>query len=119
MKIILPFPPRELNPNTIKHWRKKAEFKKNYFKEGFFAAEQMMTKNPEMKFDLNRTYSITLNFYPPRATGDLDNMLAAMKSGLDGIAKALRIDDRQFRPITIDIPAKSQTNPRVEIRISQ
>jgi hypothetical protein len=34
---------------------------------------------------------------------DLDNMLASIKSGLDGMCCALEIDDRCFKKITIEI----------------
>ena len=43
-------------------------------------------------------------FYKPnRRHMDLDNMLASMKSGLDGMCEALEIDDRCFKKITIEI----------------
>ena len=43
-------------------------------------------------------------FYKPnRRYMDLDNMLASMKSGLDGMCQALEIDDRCFKKITIEI----------------
>lgn len=41
-------------------------------------------------------------FYPPHSGYDLDNCLAALKSGLDGMADGLKVNDRMFRPITID-----------------
>jgi len=34
---------------------------------------------------------------------DLDNMLASIKSGLDGMCQALEIDDRCFKKITVEI----------------
>jgi hypothetical protein len=34
---------------------------------------------------------------------DLDNMLASLKVGLDGMCAALEIDDRCFKKITIEI----------------
>jgi hypothetical protein len=34
---------------------------------------------------------------------DLDNMLASMKSGLDGMCEALEMDDRCFKKITIEV----------------
>jgi crossover junction endodeoxyribonuclease RusA len=32
---------------------------------------------------------------------DADNLLAASKAGIDGMAQALGVDDRHFQPITI------------------
>lgn len=46
-------------------------------------------------------------FYPPTSRGyDLDNLHARMKSGLDGLCDVLRINDRQFRPVTVDMGKK-------------
>ncbi|SOE49110.1 hypothetical protein ODI_R1848 [Orrella dioscoreae] len=46
---------------------------------------------------------VTLTFVAPdRRRRDIDNLLACMKSQMDGIAIALGVDDSQFRPITLD-----------------
>ena len=40
---------------------------------------------------------VSLVFYPPsRRAFDLDNMLARMKSGLDGLADVLGVDDKHW-----------------------
>lgn len=39
---------------------------------------------------------------PDKRHRDLDNCHAALKSALDGMADALGVNDRQFRPILID-----------------
>lgn len=50
---------------------------------------------------------LTIIFYPPdNRRRDLDNCHAAIKSGLDGMASALGVDDRVFRPITLDFGEK-------------
>ena len=38
---------------------------------------------------------------PDKRRRDRDNLLAAMKSGLDGLAQALGVDDSEFEPVTI------------------
>jgi crossover junction endodeoxyribonuclease RusA len=40
---------------------------------------------------------------PDRRARDLDNMLASIKSGLDGLADALEANDRRFRYGLIDV----------------
>ena len=41
---------------------------------------------------------VAITFRPPdRRARDLDNCLAAFKSGLDGIADALGVNDNQFK----------------------
>lgn len=39
---------------------------------------------------------------PDGRARDLDNLLAAMKPAIDGVASALGVDDSRFRPILID-----------------
>lgn len=42
-------------------------------------------------------------FSPPSRRGfDLDNALASIKAGIDGISEAWGINDKFFRPISID-----------------
>lgn len=56
-------------------------------------------------------------FHPPSARGfDLDNALASIKSGLDGIAESWGVNDKMFRPITIDFGDKVD-NGHVSISI--
>ncbi len=54
-------------------------------------------------FVIDPPVSLEITFHPPdERRRDLDNCLASIKLGLDGIAEALGIDDRHFHPITID-----------------
>ncbi len=47
---------------------------------------------------------LSIVFVPPTChRRDLDNMLAACKPALDGMAMALGVDDSRFRPILIDV----------------
>lgn len=47
---------------------------------------------------------LTIIFNPPtNQRFDLDNALASLKGDLDGIAARLKIDDRMFRPIVLDV----------------
>lgn len=45
---------------------------------------------------------ISIIFHPPHSNYDLDNCLAALKAALDGVAMALKMNDKMFRPISID-----------------
>jgi hypothetical protein len=47
---------------------------------------------------------------------DLDNMLASIKSGLDGMCLALEIDDRCFTKITIEIHKDIAGMIKIEIK---
>jgi crossover junction endodeoxyribonuclease RusA len=91
--IILPWPPRELSPNARAHWRKKAPIAKAY-KHACWA----LTKESGLVVPDALKLSLWLDFYPPdNRHRDDDNIIAAFKSGRDGLALALGIDDKRFR----------------------
>ena len=98
MKIInLPWPPKELNPNSTLHWAKKAKYKKMYREMCW-----VLTLESKIKVDTLGKIPITITFYPPdKRHRDADNMVASIKAGLDGVADALKINDRQFLPTFI------------------
>ncbi|MEN6547925.1 MAG: endodeoxyribonuclease RusA [Armatimonadia bacterium] len=91
MKIILPWPPKELSPNARSHWSKKAKAAKSYRH-----ACRIITFASGIKAPDGRVL-LVLEFVPPnRQRRDDDNLVAAFKAGRDGIADALGIDDSRF-----------------------
>lgn len=89
--LTLPWPPKDLSPNARAHWRKKAKAAKSYRTTCRIMTKQARIVAPEGKVHL------VLTFCPPdRRRRDDDNCLASMKSGRDGIADALGIDDSRF-----------------------
>jgi crossover junction endodeoxyribonuclease RusA len=91
--LTLPWYPKELAPNARVHRMVKAKAAKQYR----LACYAIAKNHPAMQGHL------MILFYPPnRQARDLDNCLAAIKSGLDGVADAWMVNDRLFRPLTID-----------------
>lgn len=91
--MMLPWPPRALSPNARTHWRKKAPIAKAYK-----AACWALAKEAGMVVPGVEKIALWLDFYPPdRRARDDDNLIAAFKSGRDGLALALGIDDKRFR----------------------
>lgn len=89
MKITLPWPPAGLSPNARLHWAKLAKLKKVYRTACAYQAMAQGVRQIKAK-----KLHINLIFIPPtRRAYDLDNALARMKSGLDGLADALGVDD--------------------------
>lgn len=91
--VILPWPPRALSPNARTHWRAKAPIAKAY-KQACWAltleAGVVVPDSPKL--------ALWLDFVPPdKRHRDDDNIIAAFKSGRDGVALALGIDDKRFR----------------------
>jgi len=89
--IDLPWPPKELNPNARTHWAKKNQIAQRYKAECRLLTIHARMQVPEGSLVLD------IEFVPPnRQRRDDDNCLAAFKSGRDGIASALGIDDSRF-----------------------
>ena len=103
MQITLQWPPRELSPNTAVrlHWAKKMKAKQTYRDYCFFD-----TKAQAVGGFKEGRIPVSIMFHPPRNTGDIDNMLAAAKSGIDGMCGALGINDKRLRPMTLDVGEK-------------
>jgi len=92
MIIKLPWPPTGLSPNARNHWAKTAKLKKQYREACFWQAMEQGAR-PIQSASLH----LTLTFYPPtRRQYDLDNALARMKAGLDGLADVLKVDDKHW-----------------------
>jgi len=92
MQVILPWPPKELSPNARLHWSKVAKAKKSYRQISWTLALEA-----KIKAMGEEAIHLGVTFYPPDRRGrDTDNMLASMKSGLDGIADALGVNDKRF-----------------------
>ena len=89
--VILPWPPAALSPNARVHWATKSRAAKSYRLRCHVYASNAKLVAPEGRILLE------LEFCPPsNRRRDDDNLLAAFKSGRDGLADALRIDDSRF-----------------------
>jgi crossover junction endodeoxyribonuclease RusA len=97
----LPWPDGALSPNSRKHWRVTAPIKAAAHKAGWAVTRKWLESNRPVFSD---TFPVTLIFCPPdHRARDLDNLGASMKWTLDGIADALDVNDKRFRPVTADI----------------
>ena len=88
MKVFLDWPYGSLWPNNRPHWASKAKATQAYR----FAAKVQL-RNAALG-------PIRITFCP-KSRGpmpDMDNCIASFKAGQDGIADALGVNDRRFRP---------------------
>ena len=91
-EIILPWPSTALSPNARTHWAKLAKTKRMYREACACSAKEQGLDR--MNAD---ALHLTLTFYAPtRRAFDLDNALARIKSGLDGLADVLGVDDSRW-----------------------
>lgn len=102
MRIVLPFPDARLNPNARIHWRPKSQAVKQARWDASYSVLQAAGGSlAAIRSELADRKDIPLRvvFYPPdRHHRDDDNMVGAFKSYRDGIADALGVNDRRFRP---------------------
>lgn len=98
LKIVLPWPVKELHPNSRAHWGQVSRAKKSYREACMVMASQAGA--PSWAADLTKfdKLGVHMDFYPPnKHARDEDGCIASMKAGLDGLSDALGIDDKHFR----------------------
>lgn len=104
MIISLPFPASELMPNRKNgrshHVTNAAKIKAR--EDGYWLTKADPAHLLFAKTDGPIPISIVY-CQPDKRRRDLDNLLAASKASLDGMANAMGIDDTRFRPILIDV----------------
>jgi crossover junction endodeoxyribonuclease RusA len=110
--VILPWPPKELNPNSRNHWAKTAKFKKSYRQICWALALEAKIRVSTTGED---PILLGITFFPPDRRGrDTDNMFAAMKAGLDGIADALQVNDKRF---VFNLAVSKETLGQVKVEL--
>lgn len=102
MIVKLPWPSPALAPNRSngKHWGTVAALKAKSKADAYALAKNALNGR---KFDPDADFPVSIVFLTPdRRRRDVDGMLSSLKSSLDGIAQAIGVDDRHFRPILVD-----------------
>jgi len=103
MIIRLPFPAPKLFPNRKNgnHWTTTSAVKDAQKNAAYMLTKEALQTTkaewPEGNIPLSLVY-----LTPDKRKRDLDNMLAASKALIDGMAKALEVDDSRFKPILVD-----------------
>lgn len=107
----LPWPGTALSPNSRVHWAKLAKAKKLY-RHMCWA----LTLDQEARVTSDGPLRLELTFYrPTRRSMDRDNLLARMKSGLDGVCDALKIDDKRFATVVVRVADETGGFVRIHI----
>ena len=93
IELTLPWPLKALSPNARVHWAVRSKAAKQYRAACYMLTKQAGWTKPESEGRLH----LWIDFYPPdKRHRDDDNLTASFKSGRDGIAEALGIDDKRF-----------------------
>lgn len=104
LTVELPFPAPELFPNRKngKHWSAASASKSKAWSDAYTLTHQAVNKHAGAWYPLTGDVPLTLTFcQPDKRHRDADNMLAAMKPQIDGMATALTVNDKVFWPITL------------------
>ena len=111
MNFVLPWPPTKLSPNARLHHMAHFRLRKAYRRACWATALQQGAK----PIDADRI-AVHLTFIPPdRRHRDWDNLVASMKSGLDGLADAIGVDDSRWR-LSFEV-ARGQIGGMVRVRV--
>lgn len=107
--ITLPWPPKALSPNARVHWSVLAKTKKQYRADCFMQARIQGAKA------MQGPLKVEITFVPPDRRGrDMDNMLASCKAGLDGLADAIKVDDRHWK---LSLETAPEVGGMVKLRV--
>ena len=101
--IRLPFPARELFPNKTKgrQWGATSKIRAEQRTAGKLCAQAALQTTGPQEWTDSIPVSL-LYVMPDKRHRDLDNCLAASKAILDGVAEAMGVDDKRFKPILVD-----------------
>jgi len=111
-ELTLPWPPKQLSPNARLHWSVVAKVKKAYRMACFTQAINAGMRSIPWDGDVH----LWIDIYPPdRRARDDDNVVASFKSGRDGLADALGVNDKRFR---IHPYMKSEIGGYIKVRFT-
>ena len=119
IEVVLGWPPTDLSPNARKHWAVVAKAKKQYRKDCYSVSKEQLKKYKKETENIPERLVLEMTFIPPdRRSYDRDNLVARMKSGIDGLADALKINDKRFNTV-ISTMDQDYLGGFVRIRILQ
>lgn len=101
MKVVLPWPDPRLFPNykRANHWRKFRSQERDARALGWGLAMEALSASERKALAEASYLNMEVAFFPPdHRKRDDDGMIGAIKNARDGIADALGVDDRRFRP---------------------
>ncbi len=95
--IELPFPPSSLSGHNKGHWRAKSGIVAKHREWARLAMLEVLPAcfRPLEVGDIR----LIVTFYPPDRRGDRVNFANRMKPYFDGIADAMKVNDKRFLPV--------------------
>lgn len=94
IRLVIPFPPRTLHPNSRPHWTARYKASTKYKNDCFYLALTARYHDADPAAPI----PIKITWHPKsKIPGDYDGCIANLKAGLDGIAQAWGVNDSRFR----------------------
>jgi crossover junction endodeoxyribonuclease RusA len=103
LAVSLPWPSAKLNPNRSKgvHWAASYGLRTQARQHALTVTLEAMLERRVIRGS-SGPLALTITFIQPdRRARDRDNLLAALKPSLDGLADALGVNDAQFEPVLL------------------
>ena len=113
-RIVVPFPESALFQNSRKCWRAKARAVQNARQVAQIKTMAWLASRGPIDPDATL---IRFAFHPPHNRHDKLNLPEAMKAHVDGIARALHVNDKNWQPAAHIFMPPDKENPRVEIEL--
>ena len=116
IELVLPWPSKDLSPNSRVNWRRKAEATRVARQLAVVLAFEAGWRDAWLP--AGRLH-LWLDFYqaPGKKLPDDDNMLGRCKAYRDGIAQVLGIDDKRFKSHP-DVKTERRPGGQVVVRIT-
>jgi len=118
--LALPLPHRGISPNARRGESRWAAIRKSRMVKGHRLLAKVVTGNALIDHGIEAPdfagYRVAF-LWKTAAYRDDDNADASCKAYRDGIADALRMDDRKLRKLALSTHAKDSVCPRVEITL--
>lgn len=116
-ELLLPWPSRDLHPNSRVHWRRRAKAAKAARTQAHLLSLEAGWRRGAVPAE-GRLH-LWIDFIPPdRRRRDDDGLLAAFKPWRDGIADALGIDDNRFQAHPLLRDDVTQPGGAMRVRIT-
>jgi hypothetical protein len=114
-EVVLPWPDRNLHPNSSTHWAALAKAKKKARRDAHLVAKAAGWH--QAQWPEGRLHVWIDGYAKDRRRRDHDGFLASLKAHLDGIADAMGVDDSRFVPHPY-IKDETRNPPEVRIRVT-
>lgn len=116
LRVTLDYPRPELSPNrkTGSHWAKTSAIKDSVRDAAFYLSKQSLRGN---KVESRKMTVYIAFIQADRRKRDIDNLLSASKPAIDGIAKAMGVDDILFDMYCLS-RSYDKDNPRMIVEVN-